>query len=544
MFRILFLMCSLVALSACSSGGGSGGSVSSDDTTGVTTQEPKPFVVSAGQDRIVTVLEDVFISSDVKVVNADDGGVRQGSTVTITHSSGNYEVIGSSTVPSDIVKLSWTRLEGPAFSIHRNDYTSGNFSFIAPEVETGYTVDIVYEITITNAAGQTVSDTVKITVKRAANDPYPETNEPVLSGDPLIFTSENELVDTSELPSPLAIVMDSLGHQSDLAVEAEIGFFKFGFTTVLSTTGGAEDCPRRGTTTCPYFDVLKIAPGGEISFAKWAYYPVQKKWVALYGDERGLKFTEGDITFDGASWSMALTPPGLRPQVQDQITGPWLYKYSNGNGNGNGNVEYKLKLTASSIAGQEVDGAAGVVYPEDAKTVTLSFEQVAGVLYALERGGFWSSSLSDDGKKYPSVAALRAAHTTTNTPLCLNYFDASALIYFDSTMHAAGISDTGGVCDKYIKNRDTITAVASGVITLADRTLIAVQIPDNLFGSEVSARDKQVLAIVGLDGQGHAANGLAYFPGYINTIDGYYNYAAFKAWLDTVTTDAEAQILP
>lgn len=539
MFRMLVLMCSLAVLSACSSGGSSGGSNNNPDST---KPEPKPFVVSAGQDRIVTVLEEVFISSDVKVVNADDGGVRSGSTVTITHSSGNYEVIGSSTVPSDIVKLSWTRLEGPAFSIHRHDYTSGNFSFIAPEVETGYTVDIVYELTISNAAGQTVSDTVKITVKRAANDPYPETNEPVLSSDPLFFTSENELMDTSELPSLLAVVMDSLEHQSDLAVEAEIGFFKFGFTTVLSTTGEAEDCPHRGTKTCPYFDVLKIAPDGEISFAKWAYYPVQKKWVALYGEERGLKFTEGDITFDGASWSTALTPPGLRWPKQAESSGPWSYKYSNSGSNGN--VEYELRLTASSIAGQKVDGAAGVVYPEDAKTVTLSFEQVAGVLYALERGGFWSSSLSDDGKKYPSVAALRAAHTTTNTPLCLNYFDASALIYFDSTMHAAGISNTGGVCDKYIKNRDTITAVASGVITLADRPLIAVQIPDNLFGSEVSAREKQVLAIVGLDDQGYAANGLAYFPGYISTINGYYNYAAFKAWLDTVTTDAEAQILP
>nr|ACY24842.1 hypothetical protein [uncultured organism] len=305
--------------------------------------------------------------------------------------------------------------------------------------------------------------------------------------------------------------------------------------------GGASDCPSNGTITCPYFDRIKIASDGKISTDKWAYYPVQKKWIALSARtiSQHLNFASSDTTFDGASWSTESIL--LSPKSQIQAAGPWLYSY------GNGNVEYELKLTGSAIAGQAITGAPNKTYPSDAKSATLWFEQNNGVFYTLKKGGFWSSNResSDDGKQYTNVAALRAAHIATSTPLCLANFDTSALIYFDSTMHAAGISNVSGICRETIKSADKITAVQSGVITLANRPVIVAQIPDDLFSSNTPAREKQILAIVGLNAVGgNAANGLAYLPGYTKTLTGYQNQAAFKAWLNTVATDTEAQTLP
>lgn len=83
------------------------------------------------------------------------------------------------------------------------------------------------------------------------------------------------------------------------------------------------------------------------------------------------------------------------------------------------------------------------------------------------------------------------------------------------------------------------------MVTLAGRAVIATQIPDSLFGRYTSNRERQVLALVGLDAAaGNAANGRAYLPGYTTTFTGYKNHAVFKAWLNTVTSDPEAQTLP
>lgn len=345
-------------------------------------------------------------------------------------------------------------------------------------------------------------------------------------------------MDTAKLPSPLATVTGSLTHQPEFAADAAVGLYEFGTTTVTVFGLGSSDCDRFSNKTCPYFERTRITADGKISTGKWAYFPVQKKWVALDGSKtiKPIDFPASVSTFDGASWSEGRT---FAPNAQSQSDGPWSYGY--------GNIEYQLNLTASTLAGQIISGTT--TYPSDAVSITLSFEQKAGVLYTLAKGG--DRGGSDDGKQYSNVAALRAAHTTTSTPLCLSKFIASALIYFDSNVHAAGVAyGSGGACQATIGDRDKITAVRSGVITLADRPVIAVQIPSNLFNNNVSDREKQVLGIIGLDAavggptDGYSANGMAYLPGYTRTYAGYKNKAAFEAWLSTVTTDPEAQTQP
>lgn len=160
MFRVIFLMCALMALSACSSGGSSGGS------NGPSNNEParKPLAVDAGPDQVVFAGERVDITSSVVVTNAGAGSTLSGPSINITIGTGEFQVVGTSSNPSDIVRLRWTRLEGPSFSIYRSDATTGNFWFTAPAADVGKPVDIVYQLTLTNAAGESVSDTITITV--------------------------------------------------------------------------------------------------------------------------------------------------------------------------------------------------------------------------------------------------------------------------------------------------------------------------------------------------------------------------------------------
>lgn len=243
----------------------------------------------------------------------------------------------------------------------------------------------------------------------------------------------------------------------------------------------------------------------------------------------------GEKEFEG-SWSA--TP--FTPSTPQLANGPWLYS--------SGNVNYQLTVTGSDISGGVIAGTQNKTYPADSKSAILTLEQKTGVRYVFQKSGFWSGNgklSSDDGTQYSNVAAFRAAHSSISTPLCLATYDVSALVYFDSTMHAAGMVYSSGICNPAVKNTDKITAVQSGVVTLESLPFITVQIPDTFFYPNSTSRDKQVLAVAGLDSiAGNPMNGVAYLPGYAKTNTGYSNQVAFKAWLATVTTDAEANTLP
>jgi hypothetical protein len=291
------------------------------------------------------------------------------------------------------------------------------------------------------------------------------------------------------------------------------------------------DCPIRDFgPTCPYFERIRIQPNGKVIVDKWAYFRIDKEWVELVETDINLGYALADTVFDGVSW--AKPQLGLQAREQAESEGPWLYGY--------GNVEYQLNVTASSIAGDKLSG--GITYPEGSKSVTLAIEQKSGVLYSLTVGDGVSSS--DDVAQYPNVAALRAAHASVEAPLCLADYDKRLLVYFDEATHAAGLAYTAAACREAIGASDKLKAVESGVVTLAGRPVIAVQVPEATAINLIPSREQQILAIIGLDAEGYAANGLAYLPGYTTTLDGYYNLAAFEAWLATQTTDAAAKVLP
>jgi len=150
MKSILCTIFILTLLTACGGGGGGGG-VSSVSSSVATT-----LTANAGADITVEMGETVSLDPSTVVVNPS--GFNSGS--------GNLEITGSSTKTSDIVKLKWEKQAGPSFGITTTDTTSGKFSFVAPATGTENSILITYQLTITNAAGQTASDSITITVNR------------------------------------------------------------------------------------------------------------------------------------------------------------------------------------------------------------------------------------------------------------------------------------------------------------------------------------------------------------------------------------------
>lgn len=230
---------------------------------------------------------------------------------------------------------------------------------------------------------------------------------PVLSGEALSYASEGELADSDEMPAPTASVTDTLIHDRSAESDASVGIFKYGKTYVISFGGGVSDCPSSGQITCPYFERVKISADGNHVTSKFAYYPIQKKWVSLSVSQLKPDVVFADSIFDGAKW-LSMTP-ALVPKTPTQAVGPWSYGFGAG-------IEYQLSLESSSLSGEAISGSQGITYPSNAKSISLSLEQTSGILYALSEGGFWRRS--DDGAVYPNTASLRAAHSSIDSPLC------------------------------------------------------------------------------------------------------------------------------
>lgn len=159
-FTALIFVISL--LSACGGGGGGGGggnttptNSSSSSTAAVT------LAANAGADITVNEGERVNLNPNAIVVNPT--GFKAGS--------GKLEITGSSTKASDIVKLVWTQKEGAATGFSTTDTTSGKFFFTAADTGTADSVQIIYELTLTNAAGQSAADSITITINRVNEAP-------------------------------------------------------------------------------------------------------------------------------------------------------------------------------------------------------------------------------------------------------------------------------------------------------------------------------------------------------------------------------------
>lgn len=159
-FTALILVASL--LTACGGGGGGGDDGKKNTTSSTTTNSSAAttsITANAGADITVNEGEKVTLNPGVEVAN------QLGFTSNTT--TGFFEVTGSSTKASDITKLKWTQMAGtPRTGFSFSGSPGEIFSFVAPDTGAADSIQIIYELTLTNAAGQTASDSIAITVNR------------------------------------------------------------------------------------------------------------------------------------------------------------------------------------------------------------------------------------------------------------------------------------------------------------------------------------------------------------------------------------------
>lgn len=166
---------SVAFLHACGGGGGGGSdkptptNPSSRAVVSSSVSSQAGTVANAGLDQTVNAGARVELTPNVTVVGANS----------FKASAAGLEISGASTTGTDIVKLVWTRTEGPSVAIATSDTTSGKFHFTAPETGSEASVKLVFELTITNANGQTSKDTVAITVNRVNRAPVANAGEDI-----------------------------------------------------------------------------------------------------------------------------------------------------------------------------------------------------------------------------------------------------------------------------------------------------------------------------------------------------------------------------
>jgi len=163
-------LCLILLVSACGGGGGGGGdktATSVRSTTNTSTSSSSiattTLTANAGADITVNEGETVNLDPSAVVVNPSS----------FTNNAAKLEITGASTNVSDVVKITWTRETGTApsaLTLIGGTYT-GKFSFIAPDTGTADSIQIVYQLVLTNAAGQTASDSITITVNRVNTTP-------------------------------------------------------------------------------------------------------------------------------------------------------------------------------------------------------------------------------------------------------------------------------------------------------------------------------------------------------------------------------------
>jgi len=142
------LMVSMLGLLCACGGGGGGSSGGGGGTT------PPKLTANAGAD--ITVNMGTRVDLDPKVLVA--------GVTSATLNADGLDMTGSSAIDEQVVKLVWKKIEGPAIALSSSGFNDGKIYFTAPNVTT--TTNIVFKLTLTNAAGRTAEDSVTITVKR------------------------------------------------------------------------------------------------------------------------------------------------------------------------------------------------------------------------------------------------------------------------------------------------------------------------------------------------------------------------------------------
>lgn len=162
MKHFIFTLTCLLALTAC------GSKKTNPPSEQIITTKPIP-TVNLGANRVVNEGERVELDPIVRVVNPF-GFQTRSATQEMEISSGPN---ATSRNPQDIVKLVWKKLAGPdvGFTGGNDMMTTGKFWFTAPSPGKADSLEMIYQLTITDSAGSTGSGTLKITVNRVNKKP-------------------------------------------------------------------------------------------------------------------------------------------------------------------------------------------------------------------------------------------------------------------------------------------------------------------------------------------------------------------------------------
>jgi hypothetical protein len=117
-----------------------------------------------------TEVSDGGTANVAPTVNAGaDATVDAGATVEL--------VVDASDTDGDIVSRSWDQTSGSSVTLTAVDLDAANFTFIAPSTGVEATVELVFELTVTDDDGAEASDTVVFTVNRVNQAPVAAAGE-------------------------------------------------------------------------------------------------------------------------------------------------------------------------------------------------------------------------------------------------------------------------------------------------------------------------------------------------------------------------------
>lgn len=161
--RCLLLAGCIALVSAC--GGGGKGAAGSDSVPGSASSAVSSssaavadFVANAGVDLTVDAGTTITLNPNAAIVT--------GGFISLNMADGNLQITTSSTKPTDIVSITWSRIEGPLVSLQTSGSSDAIASFVAPSTGAEQSIKLSYKLTINKANGTSAVDTVTFTILR------------------------------------------------------------------------------------------------------------------------------------------------------------------------------------------------------------------------------------------------------------------------------------------------------------------------------------------------------------------------------------------
>lgn len=154
--RWLLLVGGIALVSAC--GGGGKSSSDTKSAMSISSAAADQFVANAGAD--------LTVNAGTTITLNPNAAIAAGGFTSLHVGDGNLEITTSSTKPTDIISITWARIDGPVVSLQTSGRSDAIAAFIAPSTGAEQSIKISYKLTITQANGASAVDTVTFTILR------------------------------------------------------------------------------------------------------------------------------------------------------------------------------------------------------------------------------------------------------------------------------------------------------------------------------------------------------------------------------------------